>query len=83
VDCISLTKEKGDHVNPTAEDFALIKEIIADKSHHLAANVQRPAYERLIELGWINGPHLDNGDFVACPTQKGVEAAKLAVRNEL
>jgi hypothetical protein len=70
-------------MNPTAQDFALIKQIIADKSHHLAANAHRPAYERLLELGWINGPVLANGDFVACPTQEGVEAAMLAVRNEL
>jgi hypothetical protein len=80
---LALPKRRETTLNPTAEDFALIKQVIADKSHHLAANVHRPAYERLVELGWINGPYLDNGDFVACPTQKGVEAAKLAVRNEL
>lgn len=65
-------------MNPTRGDFALIKEIAAGgEKRYASGDVNRRPYERLEELGWVNGIITNISDVEYCLTPAGVEAAKM------
>ncbi len=58
------------------DDFKLIKQIVAAGGHkHLAGELDRDKYQRLVELGWLKAFATNIGDVSYWVTERGRAAA--------